>query len=254
MVYTWTPAGGAWTVCPALDRHPRARHLSLTKDRHSHVKGPSSALAPRRRPHFLRLRGTRRRPYRPGRPTPATSTINHQHDEHNRDCRISPHPDSLRCPPVRSSHLRCIARIVDTKKPTLSPLHRLARLRVTRHLHHPPSGSSDRARVLGPHRAAPIAGLPPVSLVSQVLDLVTPYALRNPFGVVQHLLDYPAYIRVTSTESDRLFPYLILPSSTSQAFHPVSSVLARVQSLTASRALGYSRSQHRHRGPDPVVS
>lgn len=39
-VYTCTPAGGAWTVCPALDRHPRARHLSLTKDRHSHVKGP----------------------------------------------------------------------------------------------------------------------------------------------------------------------------------------------------------------------
>lgn len=27
-------------MCPALDRHPRARHLSLTKDRHSHVKGP----------------------------------------------------------------------------------------------------------------------------------------------------------------------------------------------------------------------
>jgi hypothetical protein len=39
--------------------------------------------------------------------------------------------------------------------------------------------------------------LPPVSPISRVLDLVTPYALRNPFGLVQHLLDRRAYLRVT---------------------------------------------------------
>jgi hypothetical protein len=130
--------------------------------------------------------------HRRGRPLPSRRTLpndrsNHP-DEHD---RISPHPDSLRFPPVRSSHPCCIARIVKTKKPPRSPLHRLARPRVTRRLHHPPSGLSDRARVVGPPRAAPIAGLPPVSLISQVLDLITPYALRltqpvrrrpSPFG------------------------------------------------------------------------
>lgn len=90
-------------------------------------------------------------------------------------------------------------RGLDTKKPFFFPLHRLARLRVTRRLHHPPSGTSDRARAVGPPRAAPIARLPPVSLISQVLGLVAPHALRNLFGVVQHLLDRPAYLRVTST-------------------------------------------------------
>lgn len=116
---------------------------------------------------------------------------------------------------VSASHPRCIARVVDTKKPTLFPLHRLARPRVTRRLHHPPSGISDRARAVGPPRAAPIARLPPVSLISQVLDLVTPYALRNLFGVVHHLLDRPAYLRVTSTESDLSFPLPNSPPSTS---------------------------------------
>lgn len=64
-----------------------------------------------------------------------------QDDEHDRDRSTSPHPDSLRCPLVLSSHPRWIARIVDTKKPPISPSHRLARPRVTRRLHHPPSGS-----------------------------------------------------------------------------------------------------------------
>jgi hypothetical protein len=193
--------------------------------------------------------------HRRGRPLPSRRTLpndrsNHP-DEHD---RISPHPDSLRFPPVRSSHPCCIARIVKTKKPPRSPLHRLSRPRVTRRLHHPPSGLSDRARVVGPPRAATIAGLPPVSLISQFLDLVTPYALRNLFGVVHHLLDRPAYFRVTSTESDRSFSTPNPPSSTSQAPPPVPSVSARVQSLTVSRTLGYSRSQHCHRGPDPVAS
>jgi len=112
---------------------------------------------------------------------------------------VSPHPDSLRYPSrVRiSPSLHC--PLVDTKKPSPFPLHRLARLRVTRRLHHPPSGTSDRARAVGPPRAAPIARLPPVSLISQVLVLVAPRALRNLFGVVLHLLDRPAYLRVTST-------------------------------------------------------
>lgn len=100
---------------------------------------------------------------------------------------------------VSASHPRCIARLVNTKKPSPFPLHRLAHLRVTRRLHHPPSGTSDRARAVGPLRAASIARLPPVSLISQVLDLVAPRALRNLFGVVQHLLDRPAYLCVTST-------------------------------------------------------
>lgn len=51
---------------------------------------------------------------------------------------------------MRASHPRCIARIVNTKKPARSPSHRLARPRVTRRLHHPPSGLSHRARALGP--------------------------------------------------------------------------------------------------------
>ena len=41
---------------------------------------------------------------------------------------------------VSASHPRCIARLVNTKKPSLFPLHRLARLRVTRPLHHLSSG------------------------------------------------------------------------------------------------------------------
>lgn len=36
--------GGAWAVCPAHDRHPHAGYLSLTKDRHSHVKDPSATF------------------------------------------------------------------------------------------------------------------------------------------------------------------------------------------------------------------
>lgn len=145
------------------------------------------------------------------------SPQDHQHPQldHHLGLPVSPHPDSLRCPLVSASHPRCIARVVDTKKPPASPLHRLARPRVTRRLHHPPSGSPDRARAVGPPRAAPIARLPPVSLISQLLGLVAPHALRNLFGVVHHLLDRPAYLRVTSTESDRSLPSPNPPSSTS---------------------------------------
>ena len=42
--------------------------------------------------------------------------------------------------------------------------------------------------------------------------MVTPYALRNLFGVVHRLLDFRAYLRVTLTKSDRSFlsPYSYL--------------------------------------------
>ena len=150
----------------------------------------------------------RRRRRRPPPPTIVASTTIDDHRRHRRYQRRRPSLTSSRSHPtlthyathlVSASHPRCIARLVDTKKPSLFPLHRLARLRVTRRLHHPPSGTSDRARAVGPPRAAPIARLPPVSLISQVLGLVAPHALRNLFGVVQHLLDRPAYLRVTST-------------------------------------------------------
>lgn len=72
-VYTWTPAEAAPGPCPAFDRHPRARYLSLTKDRHSHVKGPPSALAPR--PHLAQ--DDRRRQNR------TTTTTNDDDDDDN---------------------------------------------------------------------------------------------------------------------------------------------------------------------------
>lgn len=41
--------------CPALDRHPHARHLrGLTKDRHSHIKGPPNLNATSPRGIFFR--------------------------------------------------------------------------------------------------------------------------------------------------------------------------------------------------------
>ena len=185
---------------PCVQPHPRARHLSLTKDRHSHVKGPQ--VYSRATTTSLALCSW----------TTTTTTFNDRsiddHRRHRRHQRRRHSLTSSRSHPtlthyathlVSASHPRCIARLINTKKPFLFPLHRLARLRVTRRLHHPPSGTSDRARAVGPPRAAPIARLPPVSLISQVLGLVAPHALRNLSGVVQHLLDPPAYLRVTST-------------------------------------------------------
>ena len=182
-------------MCPALDRHPRARHLSLTKDRHSHVKGPQVCS-----------RATTTSLVAPCTWTTIKTNdddddnindrsiddiINDNDDDDNTLTSSPSHPTLTHYAThlVSASHPRCIARLVDTKKSSLFPLHRLARLRVTRRLHHPPSGTSDRARAVGPPRAAPIARLPPVSLISQVLGLVAPHALRNLLGVVQHLLD-----------------------------------------------------------------
>lgn len=113
-----------------------------------------------------------------------------------------------------SSRPHCIAYFVSTQRNPRSPPSRtvLARLRVTRFLHHHSPGLSDRARASGHTRPAPIARLPTVSLISRVLDLVTPYALRNPFGLVQHLLDRRAYLRVTL---DRIGSFV---APTQQAF------------------------------------
>ena len=192
-------------MCPALDRHPRARHLSLTKDRHSHVKGPQVYSRATTTSLALCSWTTTTTTIRKNDDDNSTNDsidndINDIDDDHTlTSSRSHPTLTHYATHLVSASHPRCIARLVNTKKPSLFPLHRLARLRVTRRLHHPPSGTSDRARAVGPPRAAPIARLPPVSLISQVLGLVAPYALHNLFGVVQHLLDRSAYLRVTST-------------------------------------------------------
>lgn len=88
-------------------------------------------------------------------------------------------------PSVLSPRPHCIVRFISTQRNPWSIPRRtvLARLRVTRPLHHHSSGCSDRARASGHPRPAPISRLLPVSLISRVLDLVTPYALRNLFGL-----------------------------------------------------------------------
>lgn len=188
-------------MCPALDRHPRARHLSLTKDRHSHVEGPQVCSRATTTSLALCSWTTIRKTDDDDINNRINDDINKNDNDHHPLTSSRSHHTLTHYAThlVSASHPRCIARLVNTKKPSLFPLHRLARLRVTRRLHHPPSGTSDRARTVGPPRAAPIARLPPVSLISQVWDLVAPRALRNLFGVVQHLLDRPAYLCVTST-------------------------------------------------------